>query len=354
VRVEPAFWRGRRVFLTGHTGFKGSWLALWLERLGAEVVGYSNGVPTTPSLFELAAVGRGIASLEGDVRDRAALATALARHRPEIVIHLAAQALVRASYDDPVETYETNVLGTVNLLEAARPVESVRVLLNVTTDKVYVNRDREQGYREDEALGGDDPYSSSKACSELVTAAYRRSFFDAAAAAAVATARAGNVIGGGDFARDRLIPDLMRAASERGEVEIRSPSSTRPWQHVLNALEGYLVLAQRLWDDRGAAGGWNFGPAAADSRPVGWIVEHVSELWPGRFEVRGSPGPHPHEARTLHLDSTRARELLGWSPRWDLGRGLAAIVEWHRAHEAGEDVREIVLRQIDAFSAGHG
>jgi CDP-glucose 4,6-dehydratase len=347
---DPRFWSGRRVLITGHTGFKGAWLSLWLASLGAEVAGYSVGVPTQPSLHELARVGELVEHIEGDVRDAERLAEAVARVRPEVVIHMAAQPLVRASFADPVTTYATNVMGTVHLLEAVRRTPEVRAAVVVTSDKCYENGEWVWGYREGEPMGGHDPYSSSKGAAELVTAAYRASFFDSADAAAVASGRAGNVIGGGDWGEDRLIPDVFRAALADEPIRIRNPDSVRPWQHVLNPLSGYLRLAERLWDDREAAQGWNFGPADADARPVRWIVDRVSELWgePLRREI--DPGPHPHEAHWLKLDSSLARARLDWAPGWDLAGGLERTVAWYRAYREGADARETTLAQLDAFA----
>jgi CDP-glucose 4,6-dehydratase len=350
--VDPDFWRERRVLLTGHTGFKGSWLALWLQALGARVTGFSSGVPTRPSLFELAGVGEGMDSVEGDVRDARALDDALASARPEVVIHMAAQSLVRRSFAQPRETYEVNVMGTVNLLDAVRRDGSVRVVVNVTSDKCYENREWEWAYREHEPMGGHDPYSSSKGCAELVTDAFRRSFFCTEDSTRLASARAGNVIGGGDWAEDRLIPDLMRAALEGRSVHVRSPQSVRPWQHVLNPLCGYLMLAQALWSSPQLAGGWNFGPADEDARPVSWIVQRIAALWPQRLhwvENAHADRPQLHEARYLKLDSSRARSHLGWTPRWGLPEGLDATVAWYRALHAGEDMSVVTKSQIDAY-----
>ncbi len=342
-----SFWRGRRVLLTGHTGFKGSWLALQLAELGADVVGYADGIPTEPSLYELAQVSQDLESVTGDVRDAELLRKTVADHRPEIVLHLAAQALVRASYADPAGTFAVNVLGTVNLLDAVRAVGGVRVVVNVTTDKVYAPHAGSAAYTETEALGGHDPYSTSKAASELVTSSYRVSF---PAGATLATARAGNVIGGGDWAADRLVPDLMRAAIAGEPVVVRNPDSVRPWQHVVGANSGYLLLAEKLWDDPSLAGAWNFGPDAEDAVSVRTIVERLSELWGTEIELQSPEGDQPHEAETLRLDSSRARSALGWRPHWDLERALASIVDWYRVYTAGGSMRDTTLAQIREYS----
>jgi CDP-glucose 4,6-dehydratase len=350
--VNAEFWRDRRVLVTGHTGFKGSWLALWLQSLGAEVTGYSLAPPTNPSLFELARVGEVTDSIEADVRDLAALERTVADHRPEVVVHMAAQSLVRRSYADPIETYETNVLGSVNVLEAARRAgEPPRVVINVTTDKVYENLERDQPFREDEPKGGHDPYSNSKACSELVTAAYRNSFFASGSATAVASARAGNVIGGGDWGEDRLVPDLVRGAMEGRVVPIRNPDAIRPWQHVLNPLSGYLRLAEALWESPELAGAWNFGPDERDEVSVRHVADRLSELWDGGIAWEQDEGDHPHEAHYLRLDSSKARADLGWAPRWDLDQALASIAEWHASLAAGHDARTLVLKQVETFEA---
>ena len=348
--VDPNFWSDRRVLLTGHTGFKGAWLSLWLQSLGARVTGFSNGVPTQPSLYELARVSDGLESIEGDVRDHDALAAAVANAAPEVVVHMAAQSLVRPSFVEPRQTYETNVMGTVNLFDAVRlHGTEVRAIVNVTSDKCYENREWEWGYREEEPMGGFDPYSSSKGCSELITAAFRRSFFSGAQGPRLASARAGNVIGGGDWGEDRLVPDIMRAALAGEQVRVRNPNSIRPWQHVLNPLSGYLVLAQSLWDRPELAGGWNFGPADDDARPVGWIVERIAASWPEQLQSVQDDGPHPHEARYLKLDSSKARAQLGWRPGLDLEATLQSIVDWYRELRDGEDMRAVTLGQIDAF-----
>ncbi|MFT0171972.1 CDP-glucose 4,6-dehydratase [Paraburkholderia mimosarum] len=352
--VNPTFWRDKKVFVTGHTGFKGSWLCLWLQRLGAQVSGYALAAPTTPSLFEVAHVARGMRSTIGDVRDAAALTTAMRDTAPEIVIHMAAQPLVRQSYADPVETYSTNVMGTVHLLEAVRKTPTVRAVVNVTSDKCYENREWVWGYREDEQMGGYDPYSSSKGCSELVTAAYRNSFFsasnDGSPRVALASARAGNVIGGGDWACDRLIPDILRALDAGESVAIRNPRSVRPWQHVLEPLSGYLQLAQRLYEHGDQyTGAWNFGPRDDDARPVQWILERFIERWGAGARWHSDNETHPHEAHHLRLDCSKAAAYLDWRPRWDLGTALDAIIAWQRAYLAGNDMQAVTFGQIDQF-----
>ena len=339
--VDPAFWNGRRVLVTGHTGFKGSWLTLWLRSLGAHVTGFSAPLPAGPSLYELARVGEGIETHEGDVRDAAALAEVVRAAAPEIVLHLAAQPIVRRSYREPAETFEANVLGTAYLLDALRSADGVRSIVVVTSDKCYENRGLDRGYREDEALGGADPYSASKAAQELVAHSYRRSF-----GLPVATGRAGNVIGGGDFAEDRLVPDALRAAVAGRPVKVRNPGAVRPWPHVLEPLSGYLALAQRLHEP-GAPAAVNFGPRDEDARPVGWIVERLSELWPGGIELAAGDEEAPApEARVLKLDSSLAAAELGWTPAWDLDRGLLAVVEWFAAYAERGDVRKVTLEQI--------
>lgn len=349
--MERDFWQGRKVLITGHTGFKGAWLSLWLQRLGADVVGYALAPPTSPSLFELARVGEGMRSHLKDIRDLAALTTVFEQEKPEVVFHLAAQALVRPSYEDPVLTYGTNVMGTVHLLEAVRRTDSVRAVVVVTTDKCYENREWVWPYREDEPMGGHDPYSNSKGCAELVTAAFRASYFSAPGdrPVAVASARAGNVIGGGDWARDRLLPDIVRGVLAGETVHIRNPTAVRPWQHVLEPLSGYLLLAEHLVKEgESFARAWNFGPADTDAQPVGWIVERMAELWREMRWTQG-PGPHPHEAHTLKLDSSLARTRLGWQPLLDLGRALEWVVEWSRVYREDGDVGAVCGRQISAF-----
>lgn len=350
MEVNPDFWRNKRVFLTGHTGFKGSWLSLWLQSMDTQVVGYALAPPTNPSLFEIAGVGSGMTSIIGDIRDLTRLREVFAEYRPEIVIHMAAQPLVRYSYAEPVETYSTNVMGTVNLLEAARNTASVRAVVNVTTDKCYENREWVWGCRENEAMGGFDPYSSSKGCAELVTAAYRRSFFEPAGIA-LASARAGNVIGGGDWAEDRLIPDFLRAIDAGLTLKIRSPQSTRPWQHVLEPLSGYLRLAEYLFiKGETFAEGWNFGPNDEDARPVRWIVERLAQMHPG-VNWECDETPQPHEAHYLKLDSSKAKSRLGWQARWRLPTALQKTLEWHQAWRNGEDMQAVTLSQIAQYQA---
>ncbi len=349
--MNPDFWKGKRVFLTGHTGFKGSWLSLWLQQMGASLTGYALAPPTTPSLFELGAVGKGMHSIIADVRDAAALAKAMREARPEIVIHMAAQPLVRYSYANPVETYAVNVMGTVHLLEAVRQTGTVRALVNVTSDKCYENKEWLWGYREMEPMGGHDPYSNSKACAELVTAAYRSSYFNPAKysehGVAIASARAGNVIGGGDWAEDRLIPDILRAIEARQPVFIRSPHAIRPWQHVLEPLSGYLTLAEKLCTEGPAyAEGWNFGPPDTDARPVQWIVEQLTAQWGEGASWQLDANAHPHEAHYLKLDCSKARARLGWYPCWDLPTALAGIVRWHKQMLLGDNMRSVSLEQI--------
>lgn len=352
--VTPQFWSGRRVLITGHTGFKGGWLSLWLKRMGAQLDGYALPAAQSPSLYAVAQVERAIRTTHGDVRDLAALREALQRAQPEVVFHMAAQSLVRPSYEDPVATYATNVLGTVHLLEAIRATASIRAVVVVTSDKCYENREWPWGYREDEPMGGFDPYSNSKGCAELVTAAYRNSFFSAdryqTHGVAIASARAGNVIGGGDWSRDRLIPDFVRAVVAGEELLVRSPHAIRPWQHVLEPLSGYLVLAQRLITAGPEfSGGWNFGPHDVDARPVAWIAENLTRLWGERSRWRVEGGEHPHEAHYLKLDISKARARLNWSPRWTLTQALTNVVDWYRAHRDSRDMLSVCESQIQDY-----
>lgn len=353
------FFCGKRVFVTGHTGFKGSWLCLMLTSLGAHVVGYALAPPTTPSLFDLARVGELVDSRIGDVRDAELLARALFEAQPEIVFHLAAQPLVRDSYKIPIETYATNVMGTVHLLEAVRRCSTVRAVVNVTTDKCYENREWDWGYRENDNLGGFDPYSNSKACSELVTAAYFSSYFNPNEyqkhAVALATARAGNVIGGGDWATDRLVPDIIRSMLAGEPVLIRNPHAIRPWQHVLEPLSGYLTLAQKLFESGPEYGeGWNFGPDDADVKPVEWIIKRMCELWGKGAHYEIDTGNHPHEAHYLKLDCSKAHVRLGWYPQWCLEKALQSIIEWVDVYSSGNNVRSCCMEQIETYATGVG
>jgi CDP-glucose 4,6-dehydratase len=352
--MNTSFWSGKKVFVTGHTGFKGSWLSLWLQQLGAQVTGYALQPPTNPSLFEVARIEQGMTSIIGDIRDGTMLSNAMRQAAPNIVIHMAAQSLVRRSYVDPVETYSTNVMGTVHLLEAVRQTPSVRAVVNVTTDKCYENKEWVWGYRENEPMGGFDPYSSSKGCAELITAAYRNSFFNSSQhneyQVALATARAGNVIGGGDWAKDRLIPDILRAIEARQSVNIRNPHATRPWQHVLEPLSGYLALAEKLYTQGPAfAEAFNFGPAEEDAKPVQWIVEQLTQKWGDGANWKLDQAEQPHEAHYLKLDCSKAKVHLDWRPRWSLGQALENIIVWHKAHQLTDDMRELSVRQIAFF-----
>jgi len=353
--VDPHFWGGRSVLVTGHTGFKGAWLTLWLVQMGARVTGFADSVPTSPSLHELARVREGlVGDVRGDVRDPGAVADAMASAAPEVVVHMAAQPFVRRSFREPRVTYETNVMGTVNVLDAVRASPSVRAVVNVTSDKCYDNREQGRAFVEDDPKGGHDPYSSSKGCAELVVDAYLCSYFAAEPdGPRLGSGRAGNVIGGGDWGEDRLIPDVMRAALHGEAIPIRNPEAVRPWQHVLSPLSGYLELAQALVRSPEYQGGWNFGPSADDARPVRWIAERLGERWDGELHWEVDPGPHPHEAHHLALDSTRARERLGWEPAWALGETLDSIVAWYIALREGADMRAATLAQIDSYTAVH-
>ena len=350
--VNTAFWQGKRVFVTGHTGFKGSWLSLWLQSMGATVKGFALGPPTAPSLFEQAGIAAGMESEIGDIRDLAAITAGMKAFNPDILIHMAAQPLVRLSYREPVETYATNVMGTVHVLEAARQCSQLKAIINVTTDKCYENREWVWGYRENEPMGGYDPYSNSKGCSELVTTAYRSSFFNTTDTPALASARAGNVIGGGDWAEDRLIPDILRAFEQRQPVIIRNPLATRPWQHVLEHLSGYLMLAEKLYSEGTAyAEGWNFGPREEDVQPVEWILKHMVEHWGDGASWQLDINPQPHEAQLLKLDISKATSLLKWQPRWSLEKALESIVEWQQCWIAKGNIRQKTLDQIDLYLA---
>jgi CDP-glucose 4,6-dehydratase len=349
--MNTDFWREKRVLLTGHTGFKGGWLALLLARLGATLTGFALPPSTRPSLFALARPDREMRSITADLRDAGAIDRAVRETRPEIVLHLAAQSLVRPSYADPAETYAVNVMGLVNLLEAARRSDSIKAILIITSDKCYENREWPWGYRENDALGGHDPYSSSKACAELVAAAWRASFFNTPESPLIATARAGNVIGGGDWADERLVPDILRAIDAGEPIRLRYPEAIRPWQHVLDPLHGYLLLAEKLCQEGGVhAGAWNFGPTDEETRPVAWLAKRLAQYWlPREIPLETDARPHPHEAHCLKLDSAKARARLGWRPRWHLETALERTAHWHRAWLEGKDMRDFTLRQIADF-----
>ncbi len=352
--INIEFWKGKKVLVTGHTGFKGSWLSLWLQNMGAEVVGVSLDPPTSPSLYEQAEVANGMISLREDIRNLDKMKSIFMEYQPEIVFHLAAQPLVRYSYREPVETYATNVMGTLHILEAMRTSGSVRAAVMITADKCYENREWEWGYRENEPMGGHDPYSSSKGCAELLIASYQNSYFPSQEYAqhqtAIASVRAGNVIGGGDWAEDRLIPDIIRAFEKGEAVQIRNPNAIRPWQHVLEPLAGYVELAERLFEEgTDWAQGWNFGPQEEDAKPVGWIVKEMTKQWGEDATWNIDKGDHPHEANYLKLDCSKAHNRLQWWPKWDLRTALKMIVEWHKVHIDGSNMKQICIQQITEY-----
>jgi len=354
--VNRAFWKGRRVLLTVHTGFKGSWLSLWLTSMRAEVTGFALAPPTQPNLFEQSSAVNGLKSVIGDIRDYEHLQAVLTESRPEVILHLAAQSVVRRGYEDPIETYSSNVMGTVHVLEALRHAGQKCVVVNVTSDKCYENREWVWGYRENEPMGGHDPYSNSKGCAELVTGAYRDSFFPIAElgkhGVALASARAGNAIGGGDWTSHQLIPDLMRSFLAGKSCEIRNPLAQRPWQFVLEPLRGYLMLAERLFEDGVRyASGWNFGPVDTDAKPVGWIADELVRLWGPGAAWHRDVSQHPHEAHFLKLDASKAKVDMGWHPWLPLPKALQWIAEWYRAYQAGSDMRGFTLAQIQRYEA---
>ena len=357
INPDKTFWEGKRVFVTGHTGFKGSWLCLLLDYLNANIYGYALEPPTNPNLYNLTKVDYIIHSTIADIRDENRLKKTIEKIQPEIIIHMAAQPLVRISYLDPVLTYQTNVIGTVNLLEAVRGVKSVKAVINITTDKCYENREWIWSYRENEPLGGYDPYSSSKACSEIATAAYRSSFFNPDKylehGVAIATARAGNVIGGGDWSEDRLIPDFVRAIAKGGKIKVRNPKAIRPWQHVLEPLTGYLLLAEKLYSEGiKYAEAWNFGPRDEDARNVEWIVEYLCRKWGKNASYVIDSADHPHEANYLKLDWSKAKALLKWSPRWTLEKSLNSIIDFTRAYQNDQNIRELCVTQLIEYLNG--
>ncbi|ARB94087.2 CDP-glucose 4,6-dehydratase [Legionella longbeachae] len=349
--MDLSFWKNKKILITGHTGFKGSWLALWLQQLGAEVIGFSLDAPSSPNLFTLAHVSQNMISLIGDVRDFDTLKNVFIEHRPEIVFHMAAQSLVRQSYEDPRETYATNIMGTVNLFEAIRITKTTKAVVNVTSDKCYENKESLIGYREEDSLGGYDPYSNSKACAELITSAFRNSYYqNKEYPCGLASARAGNVIGGGDWAKDRLIPDIVRSILSESEFLVRYPHALRPWQHVLEPLCGYLQLAQLLFllpDNYAQA--WNFGPEEQDIKSVDWIIHRVKQLWDSKLCIRYISSPQLHETSLLKLDSSKAKRSLNWKPIWNLDKALLKTVAWYKAYEKAEDMRKMTMRQIEEY-----
>jgi CDP-glucose 4,6-dehydratase len=350
-KVDQEFWKGKRVFLTGHTGFKGSWLSLWLHSMGAVVKGYSLKPNTNPSLYGILSLVDLIHSEIGDIRDLSKLKESIVVFKPEIVIHMAAQPLVRYSYKEPIETYSTNVMGTANVLEAIRLCETVKAVVVVTTDKVYENKEWPWGYRENEPLGGYDPYSSSKACAELVTAAYRQSFFTTTNAPSVATARAGNVIGGGDWSEDRLIPDAIKAFEDNISLVIRNPSATRPWQHVLEPLSGYLMLAESLFTEGiRFAQSWNFGPEDKDCKTVKWILDDLVKIWGNDASRVLEQTSQPHEANFLKLDCSKSKSELNWHPKWEISIVLEMIVDWHKHFQSGAVMKDLCLQEIKNYN----
>lgn len=351
--MNAGFWRNKKVLLTGHTGFKGSWLALWLQELGAEVIGFSLQPPSEPNLFSIAHVADNMISITGDIRDFDLLKATFSQHQPEIIIHMAAQSLVRYSYHNPIETYATNVMGTVNVLEAARQVGKTKVIVNVTSDKCYENKEWPWGYREHDVLGGHDPYSNSKACAELVTAAFRNAYHAAAVGQSqcgIASVRAGNVIGGGDWAQDRLIPDVVRGILNQSAIVLRYPQALRPWQHVLDPLQGYLQLAERMYANPNEfAQAWNFGPNDTDVQSVGWVVDTLLALWDKNLTWQQDQAATFHEATFLKLDSAKAKIKLGWKPRWNLAKALQETVSWYHAYQNKQNMREKTRAQINEF-----
>ena len=348
--IDTSFWQGRKVFLTGHTGFKGSWMSLWLKQLGAEVTGYSLDPPTSASIFHDVNVEKSLKQhIHGDINDLELLTESMQSSQPEIVIHMAAQSLVRDSYDNPVNTYKTNVIGTVNLFESIRKTSSVNVVLNITTDKCYENKEWPWGYRENDPMGGYDPYSSSKGCSELVSSAYQRSFFEESGVA-LATARAGNVIGGGDWAVDRIVPDAMRAFMNGQSLLVRNPKSVRPLQHVLEPLSGYLLLCQQLFNNpKDYASAWNFGPSDKDAQPVSFLADTMTHSWGNNAEWHTDDSSHPHEAFYLKLDCSKSRSVLKFESIWGLDRALYETVKWYKAWHNQKDINEFTLHQIELY-----
>jgi len=354
--MNPQFWKSKTVLLTGHTGFKGSWLSLWLQKLRVNLIGFSKNIPTTPSLFELANVEDGMTSIMGDICDYKHLEEVIREYKPQIVIHMAAQTILDESYKNPIETYATNVMGTVNILESIRKIDNVRTILNVTSDKCYEVKEFSRGYKEDDPMGGYDPYSSSKGCAELVTSSFRNSFFNPKEfqdhQVGLASVRAGNVIGGGDWASNRLVPDIVRGVMEGKTIKIRNPDGIRPWQHVLEPLTGYLLLVEKLWNEgQGFSEGWNFGPNDDDIHSVSWILEKISQYWDGKVRWETSNLDFPSELNQLRLDCSKARKKLGWAPKTDLNLGLEWTIKWYEQYMEKKGMKELIEDQIDAFNS---
>ncbi len=347
--MQSSFWKNKKVFITGHTGFKGSWLSLWLQQLNATVIGYALTPPTSPNLFSAAQVEQNMVHIIGDVRNYDFLKASLLKHQPDVIFHLAAQPLVKYSYEFPIETYATNVMGTVNLLEAARSLSHCKAIINITSDKCYQNNEWCWGYREEDPLGGYDPYSNSKACAELVSSAFLNSYYNKSDCG-LATARAGNVIGGGDWAQNRLIPDVIKGIINQQEIEIRNPDALRPWQHVLEPLYGYLLLAEALYNEpKLFAGSWNFGPNDQDVKPVKWIVNQLLQFANESISWKIESQNHAHEAHFLKLDSSKSKNKLNWHPQWSLETALKHAMDWYRAYQQKENMQEKTLTQINSF-----
>lgn len=349
--MDHQFWKGKKVLITGHTGFKGSWLSVWLQGKGADVIGLSLSPPSDPNLFELARVSDGMVSIHGDIRNIDEVSAVIDGYRPEIIFHMAAQALVRHSYEAPLETYATNIMGTVNILEAVRLSDAVRVVVNITSDKCYQNKEWYWGYREDEPLGGKDPYSSSKGCAELVISSYRESYFSENNNVMVSSVRAGNVIGGGDWGTDRLVPDVIKAFLDKRTALIRFPNAIRPWQHVLEPLNGYLMLAEKMWRGNEFSTAWNFGPNDSDAKPVSWIADKLTHLWGNGAAWIKDSNQHPHEANYLKLDCSKAKKLLNWMPILDIETALEWVVKWYRAFQDSRDMRQVTESEIEHYEA---
>ena len=351
--MNPDFWKDKKILLTGHTGFKGSWMSLWLQEVGAKVTGYSDSIPTNPSLFEVAEVEKGMNSIIGNVKDLEKLKKVISDYEPEIVIHMAAQSLVQGSYENPVETYSTNVMGTVNLLEAVRKSEKTKVVINVTSDKCYEEIEVERGFKETDPIGGHDPYSSSKGCSELITSAFRKSFFENknSQKISLASVRAGNVIGGGDWAENRLVPDIMKGILKDESIKIRNPNFIRHWQHVLDPLNGYMILAEKLWNnEENYSESWNFGPIDDNAKPVSWMLDKFNEYWENGINWQQDTNEFNHENNFLKLDSTKSKTRLGWMSKIDLELAIKLIVDWYLEFKNESNMNKITKKQIQFFS----